>query len=352
MLYLNHGGLKVKKILVIMAVLSIAIIFGCSQHKSPAAITDTGYSDPDYTPPGTINSAQVNLHLCSMSGIYNGPIVINSQAEYNAYIANNNVYGGLTYTPAPYPVDYSKKTLLGYVYAFIGGPFNFKYENILTDGKSATVNVKVTSVFCPGGPQYLESCATFFTVTGKLNVPVVFQFTDVTVDCDGNTMSPLIWQPCPSCTPGTLGGCVDGPVTFTAFTDGSGFPAPGFYSNTRENIAIKTQAEYDAFIASHYAYYGVAGAPTPVPVDFSKKALIAVFMGQMPNTCYSTDIDSITGTCAMSYIVGAVPSKLLDVNIKETYPPMGAMCGQMITSPAKLVLVDNVNGGIFFKYLP
>jgi hypothetical protein len=142
--------------------------------------------------------------------------------------------------------------------------------------------------------------------------------------------------------------CVPGNVTFTALDP------QGYFSDTRENITVTTQAEYDVFLAAHYS--GAA----PLAIDFNKKALIAVFMGIEPNTCYATDIQEITVDCGdMNSTMNArgwmIYSSLpvITVKIKETYPAPGAMCGQAITRPLKLVLIDRLAGNqLQFFVLP
>jgi hypothetical protein len=318
-----------KKIAVIMAFLSILMITGCKQHESPVPLSDASYSDPG---PGRLAFTPVNLHLCrTAAGNINGPVVINSQSEYDSFVLANNVYSNLTYTPAPYPVDYANKTLIGYIYNFIGSaPFGFKYDSIETDGKTTTVNVSTSTKICPGGPSYLESCATFFAVVDKTTAPVVFKISHATTDCDGNT------------TASSTALC---PPTDVPYSDFSG--AGAFNSATKVNVAVTTQDEYDAFISS----YLNQGETAPA-IDFTKKTLVAVFMGECPNICYSTDIESIetgcfylTSNCTTPGCGTSVLPRII-VTVKETYPPAGAICGQAMTNPKKIVLMDKFQAGI------
>ena len=310
-----------KNFFLIFGIILISVIFGCSHHRSPVAITG-----PAPVQDGSVAYTQANLHLCSMAGNYNGPLIINSQDEYDAYVRDNNVYSGLTYTPSPYPVDYAHKTLLGYIFAFVGSnPFGFEFTSITTDGTTTTVNAKTTDKFCPSGTQYLESCRTYFVVTDKITTPVVYSTTNVMLDCDGNTtavLAPLV--------------CVSGAITFTALA------GQGYFSDSRENIVVTTQAEYDAFLAAHYT-----GVATPAPIDFNKKALIAVFMGLEPNLCYATELQEITLACGSFNTPGSTITDrpIMTVKIKETYPACNAVCGQIVTRPAELVLIDRLAGG-------
>lgn len=155
--------------------------------------------------------------------------------------------------------------------------------------------------------------------------------------------------------------CEPGPVAFERLSaiNGGCVIIQGFYSDTRENIVIRTQEEYTAFLAAHSHMLG-AGivAVEPLVIDFDKKILIAVFMGKFSQMCYSTSIESIERKCIQ--LCGTPPVMPGDampyifVKIRETYPAPDAICLQAISWPAALVLIDkaeNESANIYFEYL-
>jgi hypothetical protein len=155
--------------------------------------------------------------------------------------------------------------------------------------------------------------------------------------------------------------CEPGPVAFDRLNavNGGCVIVQGFYSDTRENIVIRTQAEYDAFLAAHSHNLG-AGivAVEPLVIDFDKKILIAVFMGKFIQTCNSTSIESVTRSCIQ--LCGTPPvtpgpgMPFLTVRIKETNPGPADLCLQAVSWPASLVLIDkqeNESAFIGFEYL-
>lgn len=193
--------MKKNAALVSVLILFLAIVSGCPQKKGP---TDP---IPVNTPSVSVLSfSQLNVHLCRVaqtmggSTLINGTtqnmvVLINSQANFDSYVASNNIYSGLTTIPAPPAVDYANKSLLGYVMPIVGREISFKYNSIITDGTTTTVNATLTTKYCPitTGPYYIETCGSFFTQTDKITTPMAFNVTRAFVDCDGNTMAPPVF---------------------------------------------------------------------------------------------------------------------------------------------------------------
>jgi hypothetical protein len=323
--------MKNRLISVIIAILTaLAFISGCNQHKSPNPVTSELLSsiNPCCTP-GTVAFEPFSFQPCIIDPAYAG-VVVNSQAEYEQLLIDNNVYSVPGATPTPIAVDFTNKTLIGYIIGFSAPPFYTEITDMETDGRSLTVNVLHTTGGGICGVFYSTGCARAFAVIDKTNLPVHFNIQYNSVPCVSAS---------PECTPAD--------VTFTSFDGPSQTMGTGFYSNSRENIVIKSQADYDNFLAAHYVYAGMGPAPTPVPVDFSQKTMIAVFMGTSANLCRSTRIKEIKINCGTPSIL-----PFIDLEILESYGACGVMCGEANCWPCHIVLIDKTDMPVFFNYVP
>ncbi len=73
-------------------------------------------------------------------------------------------------------------------------------------------------------------------------------------------------------------------------------------------------------------------------IDFSKKIVLAVFLGERPNAGYSVEILSITAAPNATKVVYSVKK-----------PAPGAMTAQMITQPCHIVVCDKVPSPVTFE---
>jgi hypothetical protein len=98
----------------------------------------------------------------------------------------------------------------------------------------------------------------------------------------------------------------------------------------RQAVA-KTQAEWAALWRAHN---GAAPAPA---VDFSKRTVVAVFLGTRPSAGYSVEV---TGT--------KLDGKTLLVEWREFPPQPGNLSAQVLTSPAHIATIPKFDGAIKF----
>lgn len=188
--------MKKHAVLATIFILFLSLVSGCPQKRSPAApiVPISGASAEN---PAVIAFEPVLLQFCHVLQADGGVVVINSSSEYDDYILKN----GVNVTVSQPAVDYSNKTLISLVYPFVGGsPWGLKYDNIVTDGTTTTVNATKTSRSCPG-LLLGEGCASFSVIADKVNTPVVFNITNVYTDCAGNTVAPPVWVGPPLATP-------------------------------------------------------------------------------------------------------------------------------------------------------
>ena len=78
-------------------------------------------------------------------------------------------------------------------------------------------------------------------------------------------------------------------------------------------------------------------APAVPQVDFTRRMVLAVFIGTRPNGCYGVAIDKV-----------AVSNGVLTVGYREAKPAPETICTQMITSPAVMVEIDHIDGRVEF----
>jgi len=78
--------------------------------------------------------------------------------------------------------------------------------------------------------------------------------------------------------------------------------------------------------------------PEAPVIDFTKKMLIAVFMGTQPNGCFGASIDTVS----------RMQEDLL-VEVSKRVPGPDAICTQALTSPADVVAVDRSDAMVLFE---
>jgi hypothetical protein len=92
-------------------------------------------------------------------------------------------------------------------------------------------------------------------------------------------------------------------------------------------------AEWESLWRSH------AGPAKPAPkIDFSKRTVVAVFLGSRPTAGYGIEV------------LGTRPEgKTLVVEWRESRPEKGMMLAQVLTSPALIVSIPKFDGEIKFQ---
>lgn len=102
---------------------------------------------------------------------------------------------------------------------------------------------------------------------------------------------------------------------------------------TADNRVIRDAAAWEKLWAEH------AGREAKLPaVDFSKQMVIATFLGNRPNGCYSTDIDRVVRA-----------GNKIKVDRIDWVPGEQLVCTAQITSPAHLVRVDRSDDVVEFS---
>jgi hypothetical protein len=107
------------------------------------------------------------------------------------------------------------------------------------------------------------------------------------------------------------------------------------YSGVQEakNVVVRDTASWTLLWKAH------TGSDIGVPaIDFNTHMVIAVFLGTLPNGCYSTQIVRI-------YRANAV----LNVHRVDTVPGEGAICTLVIVTPAHLVSVPRSAEPVVFS---
>jgi hypothetical protein len=123
--------------------------------------------------------------------------------------------------------------------------------------------------------------------------------------------------------------------TTTATTAPDGIPfrvlesgsSSGIETDGFEGRVVRSQAEWEAFWAEHRSNTNEPG--TPPAVDFSREAVVAVFMGQQPSGGYAIEVtqvaDGVTG---------------LVVHYATTRPGDDCVAAAVITQPFQVVAVE------------
>ena len=97
-------------------------------------------------------------------------------------------------------------------------------------------------------------------------------------------------------------------------------------------VVVRTETEWKALWAEHRAQQ-----PAP-PVDFSRLAVVGVFLGTRPTAGYGVRIVSVEGgdgRATVSYV--------------EEQPASGTLVAQVLTSPAHLVTIPASLRSVEFK---
>ena len=117
-----------------------------------------------------------------------------------------------------------------------------------------------------------------------------------------------------------------------------------------ETIATDTMSGIDTprqAVARNDQQFGVlwqqhAGLGKPAPdVDFSKRTVVAVFLGSRPSAGYRVEV---SGT--------RQEGKTLIVSWREVPPARDSLLAQVLTSPAHLVSIPRFDGEIKFERAP
>jgi hypothetical protein len=105
---------------------------------------------------------------------------------------------------------------------------------------------------------------------------------------------------------------------------------------TAQNLVIKDSAAWGALWATH------TGSMTPAPVipgvDFSKKMVIAVFLGQRANGCYDIDDLSVWRSAGK-----------INVAHRDHVPGATSVCSMGIITPAYLIELDRSDEPVEFN---
>lgn len=99
----------------------------------------------------------------------------------------------------------------------------------------------------------------------------------------------------------------------------------------RQAVA-RTVSEWSALWQQH------AGAKPLPKVDFTKRIVVAVFLGSRPSAGYRVEV---SGT--------RQEGKILVVQWREVRPPADSLLAQVLTSPAHLVSIPKFDGEIKFE---
>ena len=99
-----------------------------------------------------------------------------------------------------------------------------------------------------------------------------------------------------------------------------------------KQAVARTPAEWAALWRLH------AGDQAPPKIDFSKRTVVAVFLGTRPTAGYAVEVSGTRQT-----------GKTLIVEWREGQPKPGNVSAQVITSPSHLVSIPKFDGEITFR---
>jgi hypothetical protein len=155
------------------------------------------------------------------------------------------------------------------------------------------------------------------------NFGTLYTFTAYAQDPEGNTgendiwYSPIEYPPLP-------------PVQYESLLQGD------MCLISDEKLAvIDNQTDWETF----WAEFTTPDVPIPI-VDFTSKRVVAVCLGHRPDNCYHVEINDINWSsenCGWA------------VNYTETVPGPDCTCGDVVTSPYHLVLVNQASFDVMFK---
>lgn len=103
---------------------------------------------------------------------------------------------------------------------------------------------------------------------------------------------------------------------------------------TAGNLTIRSQQELNNI----YAELGLGAAPK---IDFTKRNVVAIFMGQQRSGGYSISIDNVT-----------LKGSNAEVIINATYPEKGAMVTTVMTAPYCIATIPYAGQVKFFQDPP
>lgn len=206
---------------------------------------------------------------------------------------------------SPLPeIDFAKQMVIGVAAGQKPGPCNeLLIDKIVHNGSMLVVNytqrdVHEVCLTVVSGPVYPKH----FVVIERQDVPVQF------VKRDGDS----------------------GRVAFERI------PVPGSAIAIEQALVVRDADSWAKLWAQANA--NMIPAPETPVVDFTKKMLIAVFMGTQPNGCYGVSIEAID----------KVQEGLL-VEVSKSTPGSGAICTQALTSPADVVAVERSDAKVIFE---
>lgn len=128
------------------------------------------------------------------------------------------------------------------------------------------------------------------------------------------------------------GAQASGEVGFTTLYQGDASSPPD-----AQTAVVRDGGVWLAFWAK---FAGNAGGLLPL-IDFDTKMVVAVFLGMRPNACYSVSITEAIGGPAG-----------LTIGYRENTPAAGAICAQVTTSPAHIIVVDARASSVQFVKKP
>ena len=103
---------------------------------------------------------------------------------------------------------------------------------------------------------------------------------------------------------------------------------------------VQFQEDWDQLWLEHKSiFFPLPATPT---VDFSRKMVVGVFLGERSNGCYRVNIES----------VGLVNNEKIVVRYRETAPFTEAFCLTVFVQPNHLILIDRTTLPVEFEELP
>lgn len=97
-------------------------------------------------------------------------------------------------------------------------------------------------------------------------------------------------------------------------------------------VTVRSAAEWSALWKEH-------GATAPLPaVDFSREAVVGVFMGSRPSAGYAVEVIRAVGN-----------SGSLVIEYVETTPSRDAITAQILTAPYHLAAIPRHDGEVSFR---
>lgn len=129
----------------------------------------------------------------------------------------------------------------------------------------------------------------------------------------------------------------DAPVEFVAATStpvAISTIEKTFHSNVKvaRNVVVKDAAAWAALWAEHADI-----SKPPMAIDFSRNMVVASFMGERPMGCFAVTLEA-------AFRAGSVVTVRRTLNV----PGPTVLCGQAVTSPAHLVVMEKTDDKVVF----